>query len=313
MNCPATRPNRPAGSSRGRVEWNNSGAYSSGGGSECAAAGTERDRAVIVQTWSDCWACAHTRSHTTLTLTHAHARTHAHMANFKPCPCRTAVPPGSLSSLSLPCVCGQTGENALIKAAMWGHLDAVQTLLSLGLDPNYVKEVRLSQPICKNTVYLSVLPARFQSRSEPRGVGFGIVDSRCHHGFTTTERWQDSIAHGDGQRVSAGGARAGIGWGHHRLHRQGEASYIPHYALCACTLCMHCPLPSPTTWTHMVRVLLTSAIRCISTPYLAPLPRAGGVPDGTAPSLHSRLRSHRRVLAGQWCCHRAPRQGESRT
>ena len=37
----------------------------------------------------------------------------------------------------------QTGENALIKAAMWGHLDAVQTLLSLGLDPNYVKEVRL--------------------------------------------------------------------------------------------------------------------------------------------------------------------------
>jgi hypothetical protein len=35
----------------------------------------------------------------------------------------------------------QTGENALMKAAMWGHLDAVQTLLELGLDPNYAKEV----------------------------------------------------------------------------------------------------------------------------------------------------------------------------
>ncbi len=54
--------------------------------------------------------------------------------------CNAYAYPGPMTPWVRVC---QTGENALIKAAMWGHLDAVQTLLSLGLDPNYVKEVRL--------------------------------------------------------------------------------------------------------------------------------------------------------------------------
>lgn len=54
----------------------------------------------------------------------------------------TRVPTRGVLGRVCVCLCVlQTGDNALLLAAQWGHLHMVQTLLGLGMDVNFVNEV----------------------------------------------------------------------------------------------------------------------------------------------------------------------------